>query len=110
MVLGSWKTERHRISSQLLANWLAQDIITESELDASLVRPGQAGRYARTTPSTNALGSPGRAGPRLSQAARLIIDGGSSPSGYTEPILHRIRGAVKGSAGHARRPAGTVTG
>jgi malate synthase len=74
-----------RISSQLLANWLAQDIITESELDASLVRLAavkvdtQSGRPHHDTASDHP------AGPSLAQRrrGRLIIDGGSSPSGYT---------------------------
>ena len=85
-----------RISSQLLANWLAQDIITESEVDASLVRlAAVVDRQNADDPVYETLIGP--AGPGLAfQAARqLIIDGSSSPSGYTEPILHRIRRAKK---------------
>jgi malate synthase len=42
-----------RISSQLLANWLAQDIITESELDASLYgrRPWSIRKTQTTLPT-----------------------------------------------------------
>ena len=97
-----------RISSQLLANWLLHDIITEGEVDASLVR------LAAVVDAQNA-GDPsyetliGPAGPGLAfQAARqLIIDGASSPSGYTEPILHRIRRAKKAQRDVTREVAST---
>ena len=87
-----------RISSQLLANWLLHGIITEAEMDASLVR------LSAVVDEQNA-GDPtyepliGTAGSGLAfQAARqLITDGASSPSGYTEPILHAIRRAKKAS-------------
>jgi len=98
-----------RISSQLLANWLAQDIITESEVDASLVRlAAVVDTQNADDPVYETLIGP--AGPGLAfQAARqLIIDGGSSPSGYTEPILHRIRRAKK--AQQAARKAASRDG
>ena len=85
-----------RISSQLLANWITHDIITELEVDASLVRLAAVvdTQNADDPSYENLIGS---AGPGLAfQAARqLIFDGASSPSGYTEPILHRIRRAKK---------------
>ncbi len=85
-----------RISSQLLANWLAHDVITEAEVDASLVRlAAVVDAQNSDDPTYETL--IGAAGPGLAfQAARqLIVDGASSPSGYTEPILHRIRRAKK---------------
>ncbi|TFC17399.1 malate synthase G [Cryobacterium algoritolerans] len=85
-----------RISSQLLANWLTHGVITETDVDASLAR------LAPVVDAQNA-GDPtyealiGHNGPGLAfQAARrLIVDGASSPNGYTEPILHEIRKAKK---------------
>ncbi|WP_277613047.1 malate synthase G [Cryobacterium algoritolerans] len=98
-----------RISSQLLANWLAHDIIAESEVDASLVRLAAiVDTQNADDPYYETLIGP--AGPGLAfQAARqLIIDGASSPSGYTEPILHRIRRAKK--ARHAALVAASRDG
>jgi len=81
-----------RISSQLLANWLAHGVITEADVDDALRR------QAQVVDEQNA-GDPlyekliGDSGPGLAfQAAReLIVEGARQPSGYTEPILHRIR-------------------
>ena len=81
-----------RISSQLLANWLTHGVITEAEVDDALRR------LSLVVDEQNA-GDPlyekliGPDGPGLAfQAAReLIVEGATQPSGYTEPILHRIR-------------------
>jgi malate synthase len=85
-----------RISSQLLANWLTHGVISKTDVDASL------GRLAAVVDAQNA-GDPtyealiGSTGPGLAflAARRLILEGASSPSGYTEPILHQVRRAKK---------------
>jgi malate synthase len=85
-----------RISSQLLANWLAHDVVSEADIVESLTR------IAPVVDEQNA-GDPlyekliGENGPGLAwQAARdLILLGASQPNGYTEPILHRVRRAKK---------------
>ncbi|KFF58925.1 malate synthase [Cryobacterium sp. MLB-32] len=88
-----------RISSQLLANWLLHGVVSAADVDASL------GRLAAVVDAQNA-GDPtyealiGSAGPGLAflAARRLIVDGASSPNGYTEPILHEVRRAKKREA------------
>ena len=86
-----------RISSQLLANWLTHGILTENDLAESMQR------ISAVVDEQNA-GDPlyepliGDQGPGLAfQAAReLVVQGANQPSGYTEPILHRIRRVKKG--------------
>ncbi|TFC24375.1 malate synthase G [Cryobacterium sp. TMT2-18-3] len=85
-----------RISSQLLANWLTHGVISKTDVDASL------GRLAAVVDAQNSDDPTyealiGRTGPGLAflAARRLIIDGASSPNGYTEPILHQVRRAKK---------------
>ncbi|WP_347401074.1 malate synthase G [Microbacterium esteraromaticum] len=80
-----------RISSQLLANWLQHGVITEADVDAALQRlapvvDGQNASDAAYEPLSGA-------GPRIAYAAarRLILEGASQPSGYTEPLLHGMR-------------------
>ena len=85
-----------RISSQLLANWLTHGVISVTDVDASL------GRLAEVVDAQNAgdltyealIGSTGP-GLAFLAARRLIVDGASSPNGYTEPILHQVRRAKK---------------
>lgn len=87
-----------RISSQLLANWLAHGVIDVADVDDSLLR------LAAVVDGQNA-GDPlyeplvGANGPGLAYdaARRLILEGAEQPNGYTEPLLHRIRRTKKAS-------------
>ncbi|SJN21012.1 Malate synthase G [Microbacterium esteraromaticum] len=81
-----------RISSQLLANWLQHGVITEAEVDASLRRLAvvvdeQNAADAEYEP----LAHDGEPGIAYTAARRLILEGASQPSGYTEPLLHALR-------------------
>ncbi len=81
-----------RIASQLLANWLAHDVITEAQVDESLRR------LAVVVDGQNA-GDPlyeklrEGDGPHIAfeAARRLILEGAAQPNGYTEPLLHALR-------------------
>lgn len=87
-----------RISSQLLANWLLHGVITEEQVDEALTT------YSAVVDRQNAgdplyeplLGADGATpGLAFTAARRLIIEGTTQPSGYTEPILHELRRAKK---------------
>ncbi|MEV7632962.1 malate synthase G [Microbacterium sp. NPDC089318] len=83
-----------RISSQLLANWLAHGVINEEQIDDSLRR------LAVVVDEQNA-GDPNyeklafaegeQPGIAYTAARRLIVEGAAQPSGYTEPLLHGLR-------------------
>jgi len=84
-----------RISSQALANWLRHGVCTTDEIEAALAR------MARKVDAQNA-GDPnylpmgdGHASAAYQAARALIFQGAAQPNGYTEPLLHRFRRAVK---------------
>jgi malate synthase len=87
-----------RISSQHIANWLLNGVVTAADVDAALER------MARKVDAQNA-GDPlyrpmsSHAATSLAyQAARaLVFEGGVQPSGYTEPLLHAYRLRAKSS-------------
>ncbi|MHB1103327.1 MAG: malate synthase G [Devosia sp.] len=87
-----------RISSQAIASWLRHGIVTRDEL------AGIFARMAEVVDAQNA-GDPlyvrmaGNPGSIAFQAALdLALQGATQPSGYTEPILHAARAAVKAGA------------
>ena len=85
-----------RISSQHVANWLKHGIITEAQIDESLQR--MAGvvdqQNAGDVLHSNMVGNFTTSIAYLA-ARELIVEGGKQPNGYTEPVLHRSRLAVK---------------
>jgi malate synthase len=85
-----------RISSQHVANWLAHGIIDAGQVERSLRRmaavvDGQNAGDPSYRPMANALEES-----LAYRAARaLIMQGPEQPSGYTEPLLHEHRLALK---------------
>ena len=85
-----------RISSQHVANWMRHGIVTPEQVEAALRRmagvvdqqnDGDAG-YRPMVPQFSASTA-------FRAARALIFEGEAQPSGYTEPLLHRHRLALK---------------
>ena len=83
-----------RISSQLLANWLAHEVISVLQIDESLHRLTAVvdGQNADDPTYEKLLGDDGATpGIAFNAARRLILEGATQPNGYTEPLLHELR-------------------
>ena len=83
-----------RIASQLLANWLAHDVISVAQVDESLRRlaPVVDEQNAGDPVYEALLGDDGATpGIAFEAARRLILEGSAQPNGYTEPLLHELR-------------------
>ncbi len=80
-----------RISSQILANWLKHEIITNEEVIEIMKKMAKKvdfqneydNNYKKMSDSFDTFA--------FKAACRLVIEGSEQPSGYTEPILHEMR-------------------
>ncbi|NLE96664.1 MAG: malate synthase G, partial [Propionibacterium sp.] len=89
-----------RISSQMLANWIRHDVVAaEFVVDAfkrmAEVVDGQNADDPDYMPMTPADGGAFEDSIAWCAARDLALEGTTSPSGYTEPILHARRREFK---------------
>jgi len=85
-----------RISSQHLANWLHHNIITENQVVASLKKMAKiVDKQNENDPHYQKMSDNFEKSIAFKAALDLVIQGTISPSGYTEPVLHKRRLELK---------------
>ena len=85
-----------RISSQHLANWMHHGIFSKDQLIQTMKKMAKiVDEQNKTDPNYIAMSKDFENSTAFKASLDLILDGTISPSGYTEPILHKRRIELK---------------